>query len=204
MVCPTTKIPVTTDTRSRGTNVDGGELGYGSVDAFVPQPFVQGLKTRSIRPVVRHRSAPKRIPRAMFHVRVLTVGRRTVKEQWAEDATDEYILRLRPVMEVEAPWIRNDDALISQADADASRGAVVVALDETGHQPRNSTAFSSWLYRQLENGGSRMTFVVGGADGLPPSFRKRVPLISLGNLTVTHKYVQLHKPILTCPAQCHR
>ena len=58
-----------------------------------------------------------------------------------------------------------------------------------------SERFSTNLYDWLENGGSRISFVIGGADGLPSTIRfsKDPPLqtkISLSSLTFTHQFAR--------------
>ena len=47
----------------------------------------------------------------------------------------------------------------------------------------------------MEEGGSRVTFIIGGADGLPPALKQaagqQASLISLGRLTYTHQMARL-------------
>ena len=55
-----------------------------------------------------------------------------------------------------------------------------------------SVEFAARLYEALEAGGSRLTFYIGGAEGLPPSLKadpKR--LISLSKMTFTHQMARL-------------
>mmetsp|Transcript_14927 Transcript_14927/g.25903 ORF Transcript_14927/g.25903 Transcript_14927/m.25903 type:complete len:148 (-) Transcript_14927:171-614(-) len=78
----------------------------------------------------------------------------------------------------------------------------IIAMDERGNIPKDSNQFSELLFNWLEKGGSRVAFVIGGADGLPEAVKKDrdLPLhqrryvhyfLSLSNLTFTHKMARL-------------
>lgn len=86
-------------------------------------------------------------------------------------------------------WVKDDEALSAKA---AEQPGVLLVLDERGAQ-YTSQDFSKMLYEQLEEGGSRLTFVIGGADGLPPDLRatpaKRQ--LSLSRMTLTHQMARL-------------
>lgn len=43
----------------------------------------------------------------------------------------------------------------------------------------------------LPTGGSRLVFVIGGAEGLPPSLKKSKELWSLSKLTFTHQWARV-------------
>ena len=94
---------------------------------------------------------------------MLSVGK--TKEAWLLDAIDEYLVELRPNLAVDCEWVRDDDALVAKSREE--RGALV-CLDERGRQ-LSSRDFSAFLYETLEQGGSRATFVIGGADGRWPA-----------------------------------
>lgn len=68
-----------------------------------------------------------------------------------------------------------------------------VCLDEGGRQ-MTSPAFSDFLFSKLEEGGSRLTFVVGGAEGLPPGLKSNPPKagakLSLSSMTFTHLWAR--------------
>ena len=52
------------------------------------------------------------------------------------------------------------------------------------------------MYQWLDQGGSRLVFVIGGADGLPSelltpnSAAKKEQLLSLSSLTFTHQFAR--------------
>ena len=67
----------------------------------------------------------------------------------------------------------------------------IICLDPRGKQ-MTSEKFSTFLYNKLEKGGSRVSFVIGGAEGLPPSLREKTlrNLVSLSDLTFTHQWAR--------------
>ena len=54
-----------------------------------------------------------------------------------------------------------------------------------------SEAFSESVYNWLEEGGSRVTFVIGGAEGLPEDLKRGRAKISLGMMTFTHQFARV-------------
>ena len=42
-------------------------------------------------------------------------------------------------------------------------------------------------YKALEDGGATVSFVIGGADGLPSELKSLYPLISMSKMTFTHQ-----------------
>jgi 23S rRNA (pseudouridine1915-N3)-methyltransferase len=119
---------------------------------------------------------------------ILSVGK--TKEEWLNTAVDEYVKRLRTSsIELECIWVKDDAALSARA---AEQPGSLVVLDERG-STYSSEAFSQAVYEWLEEGGSRLTFVIGGADGLPPELRA-IPAkrqMSLSRMTLTHQMARL-------------
>lgn len=87
--------------------------------------------------------------------------------------------------------------------ADAASNGPLLCLDERGSK-LDSVAFSSELFTTLERGGSRATFVIGGAEGLPSAVRAAaasdaarggsggpLSLLSLSPLTFTHQMARV-------------
>ncbi len=58
----------------------------------------------------------------------------------------------------------------------------------------DSPTFSKFVFSKLEEGGSRLTFVVGGAEGLPPGLKSKPPQggtkLSLSSMTFTHLWAR--------------
>ena len=117
-------------------------------------------------------------------VRIVSPGKN--KERWLEDAIELYTTRLRGTIELECVWVRDDAALLKQA-----RGAgSVIALDPLG-KTCTSEEFSELLFAAIERGGSRLSFIIGGAEGLPKEVRADATLVSLSRLTFTHQMARL-------------
>ena len=108
-------------------------------------------------------------------------------QAWLQTAIDLYTQRLRSVVEVECVWVKDDPALAAQVVR--SKDACIV-LDERG-KLCTSVEFTDQFYRALEDGGSRLSFFIGGADGLPPELKAdQKRLLSLSKLTFTHRVYQ--------------
>lgn len=66
-------------------------------------------------------------------------------------------------------------------------GSRLVALDETGTQ-LTSPDFARWLESQQNSGVRKITFVIGGSEGLSRTISSRAHLmLSLGKMTWTHE-----------------
>lgn len=120
----------------------------------------------------------------MYRIRILSVGK--TKEEWLESAIAEYLKRLQKTTAITFGWAKNDAQLLDFAKKEEG----VICLDAAGRM-LDSMQFSSFLTKELENHGARLTFVIGGAEGLPPSLKKDYPLISLSPMTLTHQMVRL-------------
>ena len=132
--------------------------------------------------------------RASLRVEVLTIGRRSSKDAIYDEPVIELQKRMSQTMHVSERTIQRNNAAAAVESA-RTHGAVVL-LDEGGLLPTDSAHFSRIVFKALEQGGSRLTFVVGDADGLPSdvaSMKKlqHVQSISLSTLTFTHKMVSL-------------
>ena len=58
-------------------------------------------------------------------------------------------------------------------------------IEDADHVPRNK------LIEAFEEGGSRVSFIIGGAEGLPPSLKASSELLSLSRMTLTHQMARL-------------
>eukprot|EP00536_Pseudo-nitzschia_multiseries_P013452 jgi/Psemu1/211637/e_gw1.575.81.1 len=137
-------------------------------------------------------------------VNIRIVGRKS-SEPWLEDGVDMYEKRLRPSnVGVETTWHKDNVALMKGVDMDRNKNHKVICLDPTGVQ-YTSEKFTEKVYQWLDEGGSRLSFVIGGAEGLPPELKypsyssgkkskdnaAPVVLISLSVLTFTHQFARL-------------
>lgn len=119
----------------------------------------------------------------MHKIKLISVGK--TKEEWLDQAIEEYVKRLKPVATFEFLWAKNNEQLLALVEKESN----AVALDAAGQQ-MTSEEFAVFLNKKLEFGGSRLTLVIGGAEGLPPELKK-LPLISLSPMTMTHQIVRL-------------
>lgn len=95
-------------------------------------------------------------------ITILIVGRKQGGETWLDEACDMYLTRLKPSgLEVATEWHKNDATLVKNVRADYERNAPVVLLDPMG-KSCTSEKLTDSMYRWLEEGGSRLVFVIGG------------------------------------------
>lgn len=120
----------------------------------------------------------------MYKLRILSIGK--TKEQWLEEALDEYIKRLSKTLSIEFLWAKNNEQLIQLATKESN----LICLD-AGGKLMDSENFSTFILKQFEQGGSRLAIVIGGAEGLPAELKKQTGLISLSPMTFTHQIVRL-------------
>ncbi len=130
-----------------------------------------------------------------MHIVVAAVGKAKAGPERA--LFDSYIARLpwrvdlkeielKKEMSVDVRRAREGEALLSAAPD----GARIVALDERGRSEA-SDAFAKRLGRWRDDGVRDITFLIGGADGLDESVRKRADVIlSFGALTWPHMLVR--------------
>ena len=126
-------------------------------------------------------------------VKIRMVGRKNGGEKWLETAYDTYETRLQSSnVNVETQYHKNDDELIKCIAIDESKNHKVVLLDPRGKLCTSET-FSNNMYSWLEEGGSRLTFVIGGAEGLPQEIKQQQQrdMLSLGMMTFTHQFARL-------------
>ena len=128
-----------------------------------------------------------------LEVKIRIVGRKNGGEKWLESSYSVYESRLKSTnLKVTTEWHKNDDELIRGTDGDDSKSHKVVLLDPLGKMC-TSEQFSDDMYKWLEDGGSRLTFVIGGADGLPDQLKTSYGsrMLSLSSLTFTHQFARI-------------
>ena len=133
------------------------------------------------------------IPLLASKITIRTIGKRTGGDSWLGDAFDQYATRLRPsLIELSTEYLKNDEDLSAKTRQDLAKGHSVILLDPLG-ATITSEAFSANLYSSLASGGSRLTFVIGGAVGLPDdlSSDSSLPKLSLSKLTFTHQFARV-------------
>ncbi|MFT4553257.1 MAG: 23S rRNA (pseudouridine1915-N3)-methyltransferase [Chlamydiales bacterium] len=120
----------------------------------------------------------------MLKLKIYSVGR--PKERWIEEGIEEYIRRLKSHMSIECIWVKSDEQLAGALEKESK----VICLDPAGKM-LESEAFSKYILSHFEAGGSRLSIVIGGSDGLSPELKKKYSLLSLSPLTFTHQLTRL-------------
>lgn len=116
----------------------------------------------------------------MFKVKVLTIGK--CKEKWLSEALMEYEKRLKGKLSFEWALAKDDAQLTEWALCER-----FIALHPKG-ELLTSEAWSEKMMKQ----GSRLVFVIGGAEGLPEMILKKAEFKwSLSPLTFTHQITRL-------------
>lgn len=141
------------------------------------------------------KTAPGQCLRMGMQVKIRIVGRKNGCEKWLEDAYSMYETRLRSSnLEVATIWHKSNQDLVKNVIGDKDKGHSIVLLDPLG-KTKTSEQFSESLYDLLNIGGSRLSFVIGGAEGLPNELRypedgPKPNMVSLSALTFTHQFAR--------------
>ncbi len=121
----------------------------------------------------------------MYKIKIATVGK--TKESWLQEGLEEYAKRLKPFATIEWILTKTSEKLKQFLKEETS----YVCLDPKG-KLYSSEQFSHFLIDQLQAHGSRITFVIGNAEGLPPEIRQdAATLISFSPITFTHQMTRL-------------
>lgn len=132
-------------------------------------------------------------------LRIIAPGK--IKEKWLVGGIDEYRKRLSKYCTTEIIEVADspdslpvDAALAKEGDLILSKikdGEVVWVMDLHG-KLMTSEEISKSLISDMERGGSSLTVVIGGSNGLDPRIVKRADRrICFGNITLTHQMTRL-------------
>ena len=125
---------------------------------------------------------------------IVAVGQRV--PDWAQTAWDDYAKRFPPELKVELKAVKTEprgsetlDTLYAaertRIEAAIPRGARIVALDERGTSL--ATVALAEKLKAWQLGADDVALVIGGPDGLDPSFRQAAhERIRLSDLTLPH------------------
>ena len=123
----------------------------------------------------------------MLRIQLICVGK--LKERFYIDACDEYFKRLQRYCALERAELpetgdleRDGAAVLSKIPA----GSFVVALCVEG-EAFSSEELAELLSEQTLRGKSRVTFVIGGSDGLSDAVKKAADVrLSMSRMTFPH------------------
>jgi len=119
-----------------------------------------------------------------MRVQIAAVGK--APKGWIAEGVAEYVERLKTLLSIEWNYFKTDEQLA----VFVKKQKEVVLLDPNG-KTVTSEAFSQLFHQKMVQGGATVTFVIGGAEGLPESLKKERTLLSLSELTFTHQMVPL-------------
>jgi len=121
----------------------------------------------------------------MIKIKIYSVGK--AKENWLQAALDLYETRLKPSISFEWILTKTDEQLKPFLEKETN----FICLDPNGRQ-FSSEEFSTFLIKIIEEADSRLSFVIGGAEGIPALIKaKAKTVLSLSRLTFTHQITRL-------------
>ena len=120
----------------------------------------------------------------MIHIKILSPGK--IKEQWLQEAIQEYLKRLTPLAHFELIWPKDEKHFTKFVQEEKD----LICLDPRGKM-YSSEAFTDYFFKEVEKGGSSIAFAIGGAEGFPEGLTAGRPLLSLSPMTFTHQHVRL-------------
>lgn len=132
-------------------------------------------------------------------IKVVCAGK--IKEKWLSEGIAEYVKRLSKYASVDFIEVPDSPDSIPVARALEQEGKLMLnkigdsdyvwVMDLHGKLV-TSEELSEKLIKGLEKGGSTLTIVIGGSNGLSPDLVKRAnERICLGNITLTHQMTRL-------------
>ncbi|MCB1111007.1 MAG: 23S rRNA (pseudouridine(1915)-N(3))-methyltransferase RlmH [Chlamydiia bacterium] len=110
-------------------------------------------------------------------IKIFSPGK--TKETWLQTALLEYEKRLKGTFEITWDFNRLPEK------------GPFICLDPGG-MSLSSVEFSTFLYHALEEEGSRLTFVIGGPEGIPQDILQQASqILSFSKMTFTHQHIRL-------------
>ena len=136
-------------------------------------------------------------------IKIYSIGK--IKEQYLKDGINEYIKRISPYSNIEIIEVADSKVKDNPNQSDINKakneeGERVLKLLKTDYligldmnkQEFTSEDFAKFLNKKLVEGGSNISFVVGGSYGLSDALKARCNTsISLSKLTFLHQMTRL-------------
>ena len=136
-------------------------------------------------------------------IKIYCIGK--IKEQYLKDGINEYIKRILPysnieIVEVADSKIKDNPNQFDIDKAKNEEGERVLKLLKTDYligldmnkQEFTSEDFASFIHKKMIEGGSNISFVIGGSYGLSSALKERCNTsISLSKLTFLHQMTRL-------------
>ena len=137
-------------------------------------------------------------------IRIISVGH--IKENYLKEGINEYLLRLKPYVDMEIIEVNDEPVKDSPSNSDIEivknkegtkvmkfikNNDYVISLD-LNKKELNSPEFAEYLNNKFVLGGSKITFLIGGSYGLSDELKKRAnDAISLSKMTFLHQMTKL-------------
>lgn len=105
----------------------------------------------------------------------------------------DYFKRLKKFADVEDQVLRPGAKidLTAKVTQQQDKGSFIVAMDERGKE-YTSRQFSNQLTQWIETAPSSITFVIGGAEGLPSEIKSIAKsTFALSKMTLPHRFARL-------------
>ena len=136
-------------------------------------------------------------------IRVYCIGK--IKEQYLKDGINEYIKRISAYANIEIVEVADSKVKDNPNESDITKAKneegervlklikndYLIGLDLNKKEP-TSEEFAEFLQSKLVEGGSNISFVIGGSYGLSDALKARCNTsISLSKLTFLHQMTRL-------------
>ena len=136
-------------------------------------------------------------------IKLFCIGK--IKEQYLKDGINEYIKRISPYSSIEIIEVQDSKVKDNPNDFDITKakneeGERVLKLLKNDYpigldlnkKEFTSEEFASYIEQKFVEGGSSISFVIGGSYGLSENLKKRCnSSISLSKLTYLHQMTRL-------------
>ena len=136
-------------------------------------------------------------------IKIYCIGK--IKEQYLKDGINEYVKRILPYSNIEIIEVNDSKVKDNPNSSDVEKakneeGERVLKLIKNDYligldlnkKEQTSEEFASFLQSKLVEGGSNISFVIGGSYGLSDSLKIRCnSSISLSKLTFLHQMTRL-------------
>lgn len=120
----------------------------------------------------------------MIKIKIFSTGK--IKEAWLQSAIEEYSKRMQSNLSIEWSLFKDEEKLYKHAFLEKD----LIVLSPDGIE-LNSEEFSKQIFQLVEKNQSRLSILIGGAEGIPRNLIKTTPSFSLSRLTWSHQTVRL-------------
>ena len=137
-------------------------------------------------------------------IRIIAIGK--IKEPYLKMGIDEYVKRIKGYSQIEIVEVNDEPVKDNPSSSEIEivknkegervlkllkDNDYVITLD-LGKKQLNSPAFADYLEEKFIQGGSFITFIIGGSYGLSDALKKRAnDSLSLSEMTFLHQMTRL-------------